>query len=77
MSYHNELITAFKASDTEMVVYLKRSTETNEYAVKVKRLRTVDSEIITITHSLSTALYAFADTIAQYTNGFTRWDVLT
>lgn len=73
--YHNELLYGFVASDSRMCVYLKQSTETKEYIVKVMH-RDGTKTIVKTSHSLSTVLREFAETIAQFTGGFTVWNKL-
>jgi hypothetical protein len=70
-TYHNEFLFGFVASDSKVIVYLKQSTETREYAVKTRH-----NEITTVvktSHSLSTALRELAETVAQHSNAFTIW----
>lgn len=72
LTYHNRLITGFIASDTRIVVYLKQSDETKEYAVKVMH-RDGTKTTVKTNHSLSSCLREFAETVAQFSNGFTTW----
>ena len=75
VSYHNLLLMGFVASDSKIIVYLKQNEETGEYAVKVRNGNN-NVIIVTTTSSLSSAMRDFAETIAQYTNGFTVWNKL-
>jgi len=77
--YHNRAIICFVRSDKtaqreSVIVYLKQSDEDSEYAVKVMigQARTIKLK----THSLSSALRELAETIAQFTNGFSTWSEL-
>ena len=73
--YHNILIQGFVSSDLRMVVYLKQNEDTKEYAVKVKHPSGVKT-IVKTSYSLSEVLREFAETIAQFTGGFTTWKTL-
>ena len=74
-TYHNRLILAFVASDSRIVVYLKQCEESLEYAVKVRHKDGTKTIVLT-SNSLSSAMREFAETIAQFTNGFTNWKLI-
>lgn len=73
--YHNRLIIGFVASDSKIVVYLKQSDETREYAIKVMH-RDGTKTVVKVNYSLSGAMREFAETVAQFSNGFTTWRLL-
>jgi hypothetical protein len=70
--YHNRLIQAFQASDTRVVVYLKQCEETGEFAVKVMH-RGGTKTTVRVSYSLSECLRELAETVAQFSGGFTTW----
>lgn len=72
---HNILLFGFTSSDSRITVYLKQSEETKQYAVKVMH-RDGTKTVIRYTHSLSDALRYLAETVAQFTGGFTTWNQL-
>lgn len=78
-SYHNRMIVGFvrsnrTAQNESVVVYLKQADEDNEWAVKVK---IGDARTIVLqSYSLSSAMREFAETIAQFTDGFSTWSEL-
>jgi hypothetical protein len=74
-NYHNRLIIGFVTSNPKMVVYLKQSEETREYAVKVMH-HDGTKTVVFKTYSLSSALRELAETVAQFTDGFTTWKEL-
>ena len=71
-TYHNKLLQGFVASDSGVVVYLKQCEETTEFAVKVKH-RDGTRTVVKASYSLSEVLREFAETVAQFSNGFTLW----
>lgn len=68
----NKLVLGFVSSDSKMTVYLKQSEETKEYAVKVLHFDNTKTVVLT-TYSLSSALREMAETVAQFSGGFTSW----
>lgn len=68
------LVFGFKSSD-RVVVYLKVSEANREWAVKVMSPDGTKTTVKT-SYSLSDALRELAETIAQYTGGFTSWSPL-
>lgn len=76
MTYHNILLFGVVASDSRTIVYLKQNSETEEYAVKVLH-RDGTKTVVLTSNSLSTVLREYAETVAQFTNGFTTWMTLT
>lgn len=78
-TYHNRMILGFvrsnkTAQNESVVVYLKQSSENNEYGVRVKIGNT--RILVKQSYSLSTALREFAETIGQFTDGFSTWSIL-
>lgn len=72
METFNKLLFAFTATDSRTTVYLKQSDETWAYQLKVMN-RDGTKTVIKTTPSLSDAMREMAETIAQFTNGFTSW----
>jgi hypothetical protein len=71
-TYHERTLIAFTASDSRVTVYIKQSDETREYALKTMRADG-RKEFLLKSHSLSTILREFAETVAQHSNSFTTW----
>jgi hypothetical protein len=76
-SYHEKLIIAFVRSDSpRMLVYLKQSEEDKEYAVKILHPIGNVKTIVYQSYSLSSAMKEMAETIGQFTNGFSTWKTI-
>lgn len=66
------VIMGFRASDTGILIYLKKDEECRQYLVK--EMRNGEKKTWSCTSSLSIALHEMANLVAIYTNGFTTWD---
>ena len=69
------MLFGFVASDSRITVYLKASTVYSQYRVKVLHRDGIKTVVLT-TFSLSEALRELAETVAQFSNGFTSWKKL-
>lgn len=72
MRVYDKYLLGFVTTDSKIIVYLKQSSDDNKYVVKVLH-RDGTKTIVKETYSLSGAMREIAETIAQFTGGFTTW----